>query len=73
MDMESYVILNAGKIAQDFYIAENDESTVAVNVVSTMLLALLVLPKLLASPQRGNPHPRLVILVASDRCNAKRS
>ncbi|KAL4966918.1 putative short-chain dehydrogenase/reductase family protein [Aspergillus stella-maris] len=60
------VILNAGKIAQDFYIAEEDESTITVNVVSTMLLALLVLPKLRASAESGRPSPRLVI-VASDR------
>ncbi|KAI9371722.1 hypothetical protein BJX61DRAFT_534570 [Aspergillus egyptiacus] len=60
------VILNAGKIAQEFYMAEEDESTITVNVVSTMLLGLLVLPKLRASAQQGKPTPRLVI-VASDR------
>ncbi|XHF98587.1 hypothetical protein AWENTII_002135 [Aspergillus wentii] len=59
-------ILNAGKIAQDFYIAEKDESTITVNVVSTMLLALLLLPKLRASAQAEMPYPRLVI-VSSDR------
>lgn len=59
-------ILNAGKIAQDFYIAEEDESTITVNVVSTMLLALLLLPKLRSSAQAGKPSPRLVI-VSSDR------
>jgi NAD(P)-dependent dehydrogenase (short-subunit alcohol dehydrogenase family) len=60
------VILNAGKIAQEFYIAEEDESTITVNVVSTMLLALLLLPKLRASAQAGKQCPRLVI-VSSDR------
>lgn len=60
------VILNAGKIAQDFYIAEKDESTITVNVVCTMLLALLMLPKLRASAKPGKPCPRLVI-VSSDR------
>ena len=59
-------ILNAGKIAQEFYIAEKDESTITVNVVSTMLLALLLLPKLRTSAQSNKQHPRLVI-VASDR------
>lgn len=59
-------ILNAGKMSQEFYIAEKDESTITVNVVSTMLLALLLLPKLRASAQDGRPTPRLVI-VASDR------
>lgn len=60
------VILNAGKIAQDFYIAEKDESTITVNVVSTMLLGLLLLPKLCASAQPHNQYPRMVF-VASDR------
>jgi NAD(P)-dependent dehydrogenase (short-subunit alcohol dehydrogenase family) len=60
------VILNAGKIAQEFYIAEEDESTITVNVVSTILLALLLLPKLRGSAQTGKPSPRLVI-VSSDR------
>lgn len=59
-------ILNAGKIAQEFYIAEKDESTITVNVISTMLLALLLLPKLRTSAQSNKQHPRLVI-VASDR------
>lgn len=60
------LLLNAGKIEQEFYIAEKDESTVTVNVVSTMLLALLILPRLRASAHQGKPIPRLVI-VASDR------
>lgn len=60
------VILNAGKIAQDFYIAEKDESTITVNVVSTMLLGLLLLPKLCASAQPHKQYPRMVF-VASDR------
>lgn len=59
-------ILNAGKMDQEFYIAEKDESTITVNVVSTMLLALLILPKLRESAGDGSPVPRLVI-VASDR------
>lgn len=60
------LVLNAGKMDQEFYIAEKDESTITVNVVSTMLLALLVLPKLRGSAQQGRALPRLVI-VASDR------
>ncbi|KAJ5766760.1 uncharacterized protein N7511_004376 [Penicillium nucicola] len=59
-------ILNAGKIAQHYYLAEKDESTITVNVVSTMLLALLLLPKLRASAEEEKPCPRLVI-VSSDR------
>lgn len=60
------VVLNAGKISQEFYIAEKDESTITVNVVSTMLLGLLLLPRLRTSTQPDKPCPRLVF-VASDR------
>ncbi|KAM5451822.1 putative secondary metabolism biosynthetic enzyme [Microsporum audouinii] len=60
------LMLNAGKMEQKFYLAEEDESTITVNVVSTMLLALLLLPKLRASAVDKGPIPRLCI-VASDR------
>lgn len=39
-------LLNAGKVTQEFYLVEGNESTIAVNVVNTFLLALLMLPKL---------------------------
>ncbi|EFE44193.1 short-chain dehydrogenase, putative [Trichophyton verrucosum HKI 0517] len=60
------LMLNAGKLEQKFYLAEEDESTITVNVVSTFLLALLLLPKLRASATEKGPIPRLCI-VASDR------
>lgn len=60
------VLLNAGKIAQEFYLAEEDESTITVNVVSTLLLALLLLPVLRRSAVPSGPIPRLCI-VSSDR------
>lgn len=60
------VLLNAGKIAQDYYLAEEDESTITVNVVSTLLLALLLLPILRRSAVAPGPIPRLCI-VSSDR------
>ncbi|EFR05303.1 hypothetical protein MGYG_08314 [Nannizzia gypsea CBS 118893] len=60
------LLLNAGKMEQKFYMAEEDESTITVNVVSTFLLALLLLPKLRASATENGPIPRLCI-VASDR------
>jgi retinol dehydrogenase 12 len=40
------VIENAGMMTQNFEFAGDDERTIKVNVVSTMLLALLLLPKL---------------------------
>ncbi|EZF75464.1 hypothetical protein H105_02978 [Trichophyton soudanense CBS 452.61] len=60
------LMLNAGKLEQKFYMAEEDESTITVNVVSTFLLALLLLPKLRASATEKGPIPPLCI-VASDR------
>ncbi|KAK2861152.1 hypothetical protein FQN49_004491 [Arthroderma sp. PD_2] len=60
------LLLNAGKMEQEFYLAEEDESTITVNVVNTALLALLLLPKLRSSAVDGGPIPRLCI-VASDR------
>jgi len=40
------VVANAGVYLFDFTLAEGNETTITVNVVSTMLLALLLLPKL---------------------------
>ncbi|KAI8623136.1 putative short-chain dehydrogenase/reductase family protein [Xylariaceae sp. FL1651] len=40
------VIENAGMLTHDFAIAEDNESTITVNVINTFLFALLVLPKL---------------------------
>lgn len=40
------VVANAGVYTFDFSTAEDDEATITVNVVSTMLLGLLLLPKL---------------------------
>ena len=41
---------------------EEDESTITVNVVSTFLLALLMLPKLKETAQKFNVQPRLTIV-----------
>ena len=60
------VILNAGKVTQDFFLAEDNESTITVNVVSTILLAILLLPTFQSSARRWSTCPRLHI-VASDR------
>lgn len=53
---------NAGIVASDFKLVEGHESTVTVNVVSTFLLALLMLPKLKAVSKQYNIQPRLVIV-----------
>ncbi|KAK4696894.1 hypothetical protein P7C71_g1089, partial [Lecanoromycetidae sp. Uapishka_2] len=60
------VILNASIVTQDFILAEKNESTITVNVVSTILLAMLLLRTLQSSARRWSTCPRLHI-VASDR------
>ena len=56
---------NAGMRTFKFKVTEEDESTVTTNVVSTFLLALLMLPKMKETAQRYSTQPRITI-VASD-------
>ena len=53
---------NAGIATQKFTLVEGNESTITVNVVSTFLLALLLLPKLRETATTFNVLPRLVIV-----------
>jgi NAD(P)-dependent dehydrogenase (short-subunit alcohol dehydrogenase family) len=48
------VIENAGMLTHDFTMAEDNESTITVNVINTFLLALLILPKLRDTSTRLN-------------------
>ena len=59
------VVENAGVIAKTSKTAEDNELTLTTNVVSTFLLALLLLPKLKETAQKYNIRPNLVI-VSSD-------
>lgn len=54
-------LLNAGIATMKWDMAEQDESTITVNVVSTFLLAHLLLPKLKESAQKFNIRPNLTI------------
>lgn len=54
-------LLNAGISAGKFEVFEQDESTITVNVVSTFLLALALLPKLKATSVKFNTRPNLTI------------
>ncbi len=56
---------NAGMTVSKFEITEDDESTITTNVVSTFLLALLMLPKLRETSHKYNVTPRLTV-VSSD-------
>ncbi|MCJ1391038.1 hypothetical protein MMC18_003899 [Xylographa bjoerkii] len=56
------VLENAGVINRDFSLAEDNEATITVNVVSTFLLALMILPKLRETATKFNVTPRLTIV-----------
>ena len=56
------VLENAGIVASSFSMAEDNESTITVNVVSTFLLALMILPKLRETATKYNVVPRLTIV-----------
>jgi len=53
---------NAGIAASKYSLAEGHERTITVNVISTFLLALLLLPKLKSTASQFNTSPRLVIV-----------
>lgn len=57
-------LLNAGITAGKFEMFEQDESTITVNVVSTFLLALALLPKLKARSANFNVRPNLTIVAS---------
>lgn len=59
------VIENAGIATGKFEQFEGYESTITVNVISTFLMALMLLPKLRESASKFNITPRLTI-VSSD-------
>ena len=56
------VVENAGVAYSEYTLAEDNETTITVNVVSTFLLALLLLPKLRESAAKFNTTPRLPIV-----------
>ncbi|KAL8785789.1 MAG: hypothetical protein Q9213_003167 [Squamulea squamosa] len=56
------VLENAGIATKEFRITEDNESTITTNVVSTFLLALLVLPKLRESSTKFSTTPHLTIV-----------
>lgn len=65
LDRLDAIIENAGINSPQWSTAEDNESTITVNVVSTFLLALLVLPKLQETARKYNIVPNLTI-VSSD-------
>ena len=54
-------VLNAGIATTEFSVLEKDESTITVNVTSTLLLVLHLLPILRRSAEANRTVPRLVV------------
>ena len=65
LDRIDAVVLNAGITTENFELFEDNESQVTVNVVSTVLLALLVLPALRASATKNQGTTPIVSIVGS--------
>lgn len=62
LDRLDAIVENAGLATETYRVAEDNESTITVNVVSTFLLALLVLPKLRQTAAKFNITPRLTVV-----------
>ena len=62
LDRLDVLVENAGIATEKFSLLEDNEATITTNVVSTFLLALLLLPKLRESGQKFNITPHLVIV-----------
>ena len=61
LDRIDALVENAGVANTSWSVVEEDEATITINVVSTFLLALLMLPKLRESGQKFNITPHLSI------------
>ena len=59
------VLENAGIAAKTFRLKEGNEETITVNVLSTFLLAMMILPKLRETASKYNTTPYLTV-VSSD-------
>lgn len=57
-------VLNAGTATDKWYMAEQDESNLTVNVTSTFLLALSLLPKLKESAKQNQTRGNLTIVAS---------
>lgn len=56
------IVENAGIAASEFKLFEGHESTITVNVISTFLLALLLVPKLKETASKFNTQPRIAVI-----------
>ena len=56
------IVENAGIATNKYAVSEDNESTITTNVVSTFLLALMILPKLRETATKYNITPHLVVV-----------
>lgn len=64
LDRLDVLVENAGVALEKFRMAGEDEATVTVNVTSTFLLALLLLPKMQETSVKYNTKPRLSVVTS---------
>jgi NAD(P)-dependent dehydrogenase (short-subunit alcohol dehydrogenase family) len=64
LDRIDVLLENAGAASLTWSIAEDNEQMITVNVVSTILLALLLLPKLRESAKKYSTRPNLTFVVS---------
>lgn len=62
LDCLDAVVLDAGIATEKFEILEDNESTITVNVISSVLLGLLLLPTLRSSAKQWGFEPTLTIV-----------
>ncbi|EIM87345.1 NAD-P-binding protein [Stereum hirsutum FP-91666 SS1] len=62
LDRLDVLLENAGVVKVKFELEEGNEATITTNVISTTLLALLVLPKLRETAEKFGVTPRLTIV-----------
>ncbi|MCJ1301959.1 hypothetical protein MMC08_004760 [Hypocenomyce scalaris] len=62
LDRLDAIVENAGIATEKYQVFEDNESTITINVVSTFLLALMILPKLRETARKFNVTPRLSIV-----------
>lgn len=59
------LVANAGVMMDEWSTAEGMEASVTVNVISTLFLGALMMPKLIESAQKFDIHPTLVFIVSA--------
>ncbi|KAF7556515.1 hypothetical protein G7Z17_g1377 [Cylindrodendrum hubeiense] len=64
LDRLDCLIENAGVALDKWVLAEGHESTIAINVMGTLLLGVLLFPKLVESARRYDISPRLVLVTS---------